>query len=172
MIFPFEGDGAFCAAVTGDGVLQVFDHRRRLAHVHFDFADVLGSVIGEAPFAGFLIDDECPLIGIGDVDEEGVVAFGDLKVANAEIGIGVEGGGSVGSAAPDGILRAVRGLNDAIGGEDFAFAAFDAGGGVGDGDLSPPMVASALAGGLADGFLGEPCWRGWWWQRKEVRHIR
>ena len=32
--------------------------------------------IGQPPLAEFLVDDEGPLIGIGDIDEEGVVALG------------------------------------------------------------------------------------------------
>ena len=32
-----------------------------LGHVHLGFAEVLGAVVGESPFAGFLVDDEGPL---------------------------------------------------------------------------------------------------------------
>ena len=94
-----------------------------------------------------------PVVGIGDVDEEGVVAFGDGDVADHEVSIGVQGGGGVGSGAPDGIVRIVA--DEAVFGEDFAFAAFDAGRGVGDGDL----VAADACGRFGGRALGRPpCW--------------
>ena len=83
------------------------------------------AVVGEAPLAEFLVDDEGPLVGVGDVDEEGVVALGDVQVADHEVAVSVQRGGGVGSGAPYGIVRVMA--DEAISGEDFAFTAFHAG---------------------------------------------
>ena len=101
--------------------------------MHLGFAEVLGAVVSEAPFAGLLVDNEHPIVRVGDVDEEGVVALGDGDVSDHEIGIGVQGSGGVGSGAPYGVVRIVA--DKAILGEDFAFAALYAGRRVSDGDF-------------------------------------
>ena len=45
----------------------------------------------KAPLAGLLVDDKHPVVGIGDVDEEGVVALGHGDVAELDVTIGVKG---------------------------------------------------------------------------------
>ena len=50
------------------------------------------------PTRRFLVDDQGPVVRIGDVNEEGVVALGDREITNHEVGIGVEGGGGLAPA--------------------------------------------------------------------------
>ena len=87
VVFPFEGELAGGAAETGKGVFQVLNHRHRFAHLHLGAAQILGLVIAEAPFARLLAHDENPVVGIGDVDEEGVVPLGNGQVANCDVSV-------------------------------------------------------------------------------------
>jgi hypothetical protein len=76
--------------------------------LHLGFAEVLRAVVGQAPLAGLLVDDEHPVVRVGDIDEEGVFALGDGEVTDLEVGVGFERGGAIRACAPDGVLL-VRG---------------------------------------------------------------
>ena len=57
-------------------------------------------LVGNAPLSGFLVDDERPLVGVGN-GEDGVAASGDIFAADDDVGAGDERGGCIGSSAPD-----------------------------------------------------------------------
>ena len=63
-----------------DGVLQVLNQRGRLGHLHLYLSNVLAGVIGQARSAGLLVHDQHPLVGVGDIDKERVLALGDLRL--------------------------------------------------------------------------------------------
>ena len=100
VILPFQAQLAGCAAQGREGVLQILDRRQRLAHGHLHAAQVLRLVVHRAPLAGLLVHDQLPVVGVGDIDEEGVVALGHLQSADGQVGVGVQFGGAIGAGAP------------------------------------------------------------------------
>ena len=79
-----------------------------------------------------LAHDENPVVGIGDVDEEGVVPLGNGQVANCDVSVSVQAGGRVGSGAPDRVVGIFA--DEAVFGEDVPLAALDSRRTVLDGD--------------------------------------
>ena len=142
VIFPGQRQRALAAAVILKRVLQVLHHRRRLAHVHLYFAEVLRSIVGQAPLARLLADNEGPLVRIADVDEQSVVTFGNGKVADHNVTVSVESGGRVRAGTPHRIVRVMA--DQAVFRKDLALAAFDSGRGVGDGHLVTTDVGRCL----------------------------
>ena len=84
--------------------LSDFDGRGGFGHSHFDAAEVLTGVVAQSPLPGLFVDDEIPGVGIFDQGVEGVIAFGNVEAADVQVGVSVEGGGGVGSGAPDGVV--------------------------------------------------------------------
>src|SRR5437660_9447211 len=69
---------------------EVLNLRRGLRHAHVDPRQIIPFArIRDAPFAGFLADDERPLLLVGN-GENGVAARRHILATDAEIGIGYE----------------------------------------------------------------------------------
>ncbi len=91
------GAAAFCV-LEGDG--HVFLRGGQGFAGHGCAAEVIALGVRDAPFTGLLADDEYPLLRAGQ-GEESVGAGGDVEGADLEVSRGDEGGGGVGSGAPD-----------------------------------------------------------------------
>ena len=105
-VFPFGGEGeAAVGGGEGEGEFFGFFVEGFFFHVdagEFVFLDVGG--VGDAPLADLFVDNEFGgAIGFG-LHAEGVSAGGDGGVAEGEIDLGDEGGGIVGTHAPDGAV--------------------------------------------------------------------
>ena len=109
--------------IEGDG--EILDWRGGLRDFHVDAGQiVVGTGIGGAPFAGLFADDESPFAFTGD-GEDGVLAGWHGSSTDSDVGGGGEGGGFIGTGAPDLSVGNEAAKN---------FAAFGAGAGVIDGD--------------------------------------
>jgi hypothetical protein len=108
--FFFAAEWAICLPLdvefgfVAHGVLEGDAHdllgaRERLLH-HGGAAEVAAFGIRDAPFAGLLADDEGPL-AVGGEGEEGVGSGGNHQGTDLEVDGGDEGGGGIGSSAPD-----------------------------------------------------------------------
>ena len=156
VILPLQGELAGGAAEVGECVLQILDHGHRLAHGHLRAAKVLGLVVDRAPLAGLGVDREDPVVGVGDVDVEGVVALGNGEAGDGDVAVGVQLGGAVGARTPyriGGVLA-----DQAVFREDVAIAALHAGGTVGDGDGFAGDGGGFGGGRLLGGGLGAGVW--------------
>ena len=78
VVFPAQGEFGYVAAAAEalEGIFQVLDRRRRDVHVHLGPDQILRRVVVRSPLAGLLVDDQNPVVGIGDVDIETVRALG------------------------------------------------------------------------------------------------
>src|ERR1035441_4475018 len=129
VVLPFQRELAGGAAKVGECVFQILNQGQGLAHLHLHPAQILGGVVRQAPLAGLLVDNQNPVVGVGDVDKEGVVTLGNGQAVNGEVGFGMQLGGGIGACAPDRVLGIVA--DEAVLGEDVAFAALDLGRAVG-----------------------------------------
>ena len=78
VVFPGEGDGALCRRPRSLMVyFRFLDHAGGLDICIFTLPRSCAGVVGQAPFPGFLVHDEHPVVRVGDVDEEGVFALGN-----------------------------------------------------------------------------------------------
>ena len=91
------GAASFCV-FEGDG--HVFLWGGQGFAGHGCAAEIVALGIGDAPLAGLLADDEDPLIFAGQ-GEERVGAGGDVEGDDLEVRCSDEGGGGIGSGAPD-----------------------------------------------------------------------
>ena len=132
MVFPCQGDRAVSAAHVGEGVDQVLDHRAAWSYSSSRGQDP-AAVIGKAPLAGILVDDRAPSGRDRRCRRTGCrsprAPSGRRSSGRASV---LQGGGGIGPGAPDGIVGIVA--DEAVLGEDVAFAAFHPGRAVGDGD--------------------------------------
>ena len=87
MVFPAQGEFGYVAAAAEalEGVFQVLDRRRRDVHIHLGPNQILRRVVFRSPLAGLLVDDQNPVVGIGDVDIETVRALGQPNGGFAHI---------------------------------------------------------------------------------------
>ena len=107
MVLPAQGEFSYVAAAAEglEGIFQIFNSFFWSVHGHFCVNQVLRWIVGKTTLAGLLVDDEHPVIRVGDIDPETVRAHGQTngRVAYVEIGIGFQNGGRIGSGAPYGI---------------------------------------------------------------------
>ena len=114
---------------------QVFHHRRRLRHVHLRLAQVCRPVIGQTPLAGFLVHNQCPVVGIGDIHKERVCPCRNVQITQRDVPIGLQRGSCIGPCSPHRIMRIVA--DEAISGEDMPLASLHPRRRVADGDRLP-----------------------------------
>jgi Tannase and feruloyl esterase len=118
VVVPFELQFACVRDCLRQRHLVRLDLGRRFAHVHVDSAQIHRLVVGETPLAGLFIDDELPVFGVGDEDENRVIAFGNGQAADVKVGIGVERRGIVRAGTPYRVGPVLR--NSPARAEDFA----------------------------------------------------
>ncbi len=89
--------------IVGD--CEILNGRRKLGHLHVDPGQFIALVlVGDAPLAGFLVDDEGPLVGSWE-DKQCVAASRHVLSANYDVAARDESCGRVGSVTPDLAVR-------------------------------------------------------------------
>lgn len=103
MVLPLQLEPGLVAALIGRRVFERLNHRRRLTHVHLDSAQIPRCVVGRFPLSGLLVNDELPVVGVRQIDEEGIIALRHAEPADVGVGVDVEPGSRVRPRASHGI---------------------------------------------------------------------
>jgi len=89
VIFPCQRNGALTVAIVLDVPFEVLDRRRRLAHMHLCFTQILRWVVSQAPLPRLLVEDQRPVVCIGNIHKEGIVALRNVHIADHQVAIRV-----------------------------------------------------------------------------------